>query len=491
LLASHATTEDQQIAVANLPDTTSLQGLISGTTSLESLSSFKISSAQAKALGILDPFSSALDGAVGIGTLFTGTLLYNGALHELTHAMGRLVGDSLDLFRFNEDASGQRVFGGAIPASPAYFSIDGGATKLADFGINSDPGDWLNGGVQDGGIPGHIFDDPFDETVGFVGLTQVDTTVMNVLGFAVAPPPPPPGPPGPSRLVLHAGDFNGDGNADILFQSSSGVTWQWLMNANQISTTSETGNPGAQWHVVGSGHFTLSSPTQSILVQNDSGDVGEWNMNGSQITSSADLGNLGSNWHVVGTGDFTGAGEDDVLLQSDSGDIWEEQMNAGKVASQGEIANPGSNWHVVGAGDFGGTGVADILMQSDSGDVWEWQMNGNQIVASAEVGNPGQSWHVAGTGHFDGGSQSDILLQSDDGQIWQWQMNGFQIANSTAVGDPGASWHVASIGDFNGDGKDDILLQNDSGQVWQWQMNGNQIMASNSVGNPGSGWSVV
>jgi serralysin len=75
-------------------------------------------------------------------------VLFAGALHELTHGMGRIAGDTIDLYRFNEDKSGNRVYGGAIPATPAYFSIDGGTTDLADFGINSDPGDFLNGGVQ-------------------------------------------------------------------------------------------------------------------------------------------------------------------------------------------------------------------------------------------------------------------------------------------------------------------------------------------------------
>ena len=112
-----------------------------------------------------------------MGTTFTGNVLIAAALHELTHAMGRIAGDSLDLFRFNEDGSGGNVFGSAIPANPAFFSIDGGATDLADFGINSDPGDFLNGGVQG--------TDPFNEFVNSSSatLTQTDLQIMDVLGF--------------------------------------------------------------------------------------------------------------------------------------------------------------------------------------------------------------------------------------------------------------------------------------------------------------------
>jgi hypothetical protein len=92
--------------------------------------------------------------------------------------MGRIAGLSLDLFRFNEDDSGHHVFGGAVPApADAYFSIDGGTTELADFGKSSDPGDYLNGGVQ--GF------DPFNENVSGAPaqLTTADVTLMDVLGF--------------------------------------------------------------------------------------------------------------------------------------------------------------------------------------------------------------------------------------------------------------------------------------------------------------------
>ncbi|MFI4994910.1 MAG: NF038122 family metalloprotease, partial [Hyphomicrobiales bacterium] len=193
LLASHATSADDNTAVANLPNTATLQGQ----------GVFTIGSAQAKALGLLAGNNGALDGAVGMGTAFTGDVLFNGALHELTHAMGRIAGDSLDLFRFNEDGSGNHVFGFGIPATPAYFSIDGGATKLADFGINSDPGDFLNTGIQG--------PDPFNETIGGASMTAADLTLMDVMGFtrSAASFQGPNGAPNP--------DFNTDHKADLLW----------------------------------------------------------------------------------------------------------------------------------------------------------------------------------------------------------------------------------------------------------------------------------
>jgi hypothetical protein len=51
---------------------------------------------------------------------------------------------------------GTRLIDGNDTATAAYFSVDGGNTKLADFGQTSDPGDFLNSGVQGA-------NDPFNE----------------------------------------------------------------------------------------------------------------------------------------------------------------------------------------------------------------------------------------------------------------------------------------------------------------------------------------
>jgi len=164
-LANDATTSEDNTAVANLPGGSSIGGQ----------SSFLIGNAQALALGLRAANYGTQDGWAGMGTGFTGNVLFAGAIHELTHALGRIAGTGMDIYRFNEDNSGNHVFGGAIPATAAYFSIDGGTTKLADFGINSDPADFLNGGVQG--------PDPDNESVQGRGMTAVDMTMQDGLGF--------------------------------------------------------------------------------------------------------------------------------------------------------------------------------------------------------------------------------------------------------------------------------------------------------------------
>src|SRR5207302_3467314 len=95
--------------------------------------------------------------------------------------------DIFDLFRFSGPYS--RLFQNGAQAPAAYFSVDGGNTKLADYGRNSDPSDFLNAGVQGA-------NDPFNEFYnGSTNqqLTAVDLKQLDVLGYhtSVADTQPP------------------------------------------------------------------------------------------------------------------------------------------------------------------------------------------------------------------------------------------------------------------------------------------------------------
>ena len=52
-------------------------------------------------------------------------------------------------------------------------------------------------------------------------------------------------------MSIGAGDFNGDGNSDILFQNSNGAVAIWEMNGTKIIANVVIGNPGTAWHVIG------------------------------------------------------------------------------------------------------------------------------------------------------------------------------------------------------------------------------------------------
>src|SRR5216683_1640867 len=143
--------------------------------------------AQLKSLGLLGATAGTDDGEATFATDINQNLLVGVALHELTHALGRVPygtpadpsgrPDIFDLFRFT--SPGVRLFQSSATAPAAYFSVDGGLTKFADYGQTSDSSDFLNSGVQGP-------NDPFNEF--YTGntnqqLTTVDLKQLDALGF--------------------------------------------------------------------------------------------------------------------------------------------------------------------------------------------------------------------------------------------------------------------------------------------------------------------
>jgi len=188
-LIDAATSADDESSVAAL-----------GTTDPTGGGNFLLPQAEAAALG-LGPHS-VFAGYVGLST--TTNFNYDpnnravmgktdaiGVLeHEISEVMGRValldakigivqnVYSPLDLFRFSPDGAPALVAG-----FPAYFSVDGGTTALAQFNTitSEDAGDWASS----------VADDSFDALSGpgvANTVSATDLRVMDVLGYTLSPP---------------------------------------------------------------------------------------------------------------------------------------------------------------------------------------------------------------------------------------------------------------------------------------------------------------
>ena len=174
-LAAKPALSQDAFALASLPTSTSafpdnpVNGIV-------------IASAEEKALGNFAGRSTDVDGAIGFGTALASNSWFSVALHEITHAMGRLTGvdpSSLvtsdpwlfDLYRYSGPNEYQWAGG-----QPGYFSLDDGRTPLANFDLYSDPSDFAGDSLTPA--------DPFNATAAPVNsLTPADISVMDLLGF--------------------------------------------------------------------------------------------------------------------------------------------------------------------------------------------------------------------------------------------------------------------------------------------------------------------
>jgi hypothetical protein len=184
LFQSYSSIRADLINNATAGDTT-FNALAAGST-IQGQSNVAVWNAQLKLWGLMAANDTTTDdGSATFATDINPNLLVGVALHELTHAMGRVPygsqPDIFDFFRFT--GAGTRLFQGGATAPAAYFSLDGGTAKLADYGRTSDASDFLNSGVQGS-------NDPFNEFYNGATaqqLTAVDLKQLDALGFHLVP----------------------------------------------------------------------------------------------------------------------------------------------------------------------------------------------------------------------------------------------------------------------------------------------------------------
>jgi 20S proteasome alpha/beta subunit len=239
-LASRVTSTLDQTFLNSLPNGTSVNGM----------SGFYVPSTIEKVLGMISPTASVIDGAVGFGTQISTANLVGVALHEFTHAMGREPGaGTFDLGRYT--SPGNHLFSSGNTAPPSYFSIDGGVTKLADYGQNSDPADMLNSGIQGP-------NDPFNEYYSgstIQNLTLMDIQNLDSLGFNVGAIAPGAPSAATSSIVASSPTVTADGTSTTTLTvtvkdangnavSGTAVTLSGSGSSNSFGAISGTTNAG-------------------------------------------------------------------------------------------------------------------------------------------------------------------------------------------------------------------------------------------------------
>jgi len=160
----------------------------------------------------------------------------------------------------------------------------------------------------------------------------------------------------------------------------------WEMNGSSVIVSATLSNPGKAWTAIGTGDFN-GDGNADILYQNKDGTPQIWEMNGTSIVTTATLTDPGSKWQAIGTEDFNGDGMADILYQNVDGTplIW--QMNGTSVASTFTTANPGSQWVLqddgpIPANQMGSGGNSGGTMHLSAPDV----LGGPAFVAAGTQG---------------------------------------------------------------------------------------------------------
>jgi hypothetical protein len=447
--------------------------------SINNQTNFWVSSSVGACFGLFTPQT---DGFVGIGTLFQpGPARVSAFLHELGHAMGRVPEDiggahsALDLWRFT--APGVRLFNGANPNNtPAYFSLDGGAAKLADWGETSDVSDFLNNALTG--------NDPFNEFVGnFGNLTNLDRLITEAVGFKTVPPAPPGNPPPPpgttADMVLRHG---ADGKYEI-----------YDIGGNRLLAAYQLGQVGTDWRFVTLGGFFGTDTTDMLLRNANTGGFEVYDIVNNNITRAGFLGNVGLDWQVMGFGNFSSFGETDMMLRNaNNGGVLVYDIRNNQIIGNNFMGAVGLDWQIAGFGNFSSRGTSDMILRNvNSGALLVYNINSNQITGATFMGAVGLDWKVLAFGNFSGspGETDMIMRNTNSGAMVIYDIASDQVTSAFFIGSVGLDWQFAGVAPVHSPGASDLVLRNvNTGQFEVYDIAANTLIGAASLGTVGLDW---
>lgn len=102
-------------------------------------------------------------------------------------------------------------------------------------------------------------------------------------------------------FIVGSGDFDGDGNSDILWQdANSGTVAVWLMNGASVTTSASIAAVSSNWFIAETGDFNSDGKSDVLWRDSNAGGVAEWWMNGAQVLSAQGVATVPTAWRIQG-----------------------------------------------------------------------------------------------------------------------------------------------------------------------------------------------
>ena len=224
---------------------------------------------------------------------------------------------------------------------------------------------------------------------GYFGMWQLDS---NLQGHYMGSP----GSLDASWTALKMNDFDGDGHADVLFHHTTDDTyWTWKLSGSQVVASTNLGAGPSGSSFAGAGDFNGDGKADLLWKAMDQ-TLSISFSNGQQFTTTNAVVPQAAGWNVRAVADFTGDGKTDILLTTSQGaaEIWEMAGNIVTKVDLLDAVDP--SWSLASVGDLNGDGRADILWHNTSGQLWAWNMDGGKIASQGSVGWVTADWHVVG-----------------------------------------------------------------------------------------------
>ena len=189
--------------------------------------------------------------------------------------------------------------------------------------------------------------------------------------------------------VLGLGDFDGDGQTDLLLRNTNGAVGCFLTDGTGWNYFQSLGD---EWTVCAVGDLN-GDGRSDVVLKHDAGFAGSWLTQSDCTMAWADLDTLPEGFAIVGAGDFDGDGTSDVLLKNGNyyGAWIVQNGNAKSWMGLGDLGDV----TVEQIADFDADGIDDLRIRTAAGDLGAQLVKGADNLEWKYYGSVGEEWSTS------------------------------------------------------------------------------------------------
>lgn len=241
----------------------------------------------------------------------------------------------------------------------------------------------------------------------------------------------------------------------------------------------------SQWRQPLAGDFNGDGETDLVWRQSQGSEVGVQLYQTGQLIWSDSILKASADWTLVGAADLNADGIDDLVWQNrNSGQLYAHQLKQGRVQAEADLPTlANANWQVLAVADFDADAKADLLFRhKTTNEVYVWLMDGFKLKTSLPLYPISPDWQVMAIGDLNADHHQDLIWQNSRDQETALML---QVAKAQATDDlrkadgsifkVPTGWQVKAALDVDADGKSDLLWANAAGESALMCMDGNRI----------------